>query len=84
MNPGGPDRPHRLASGTKSFWGLAACAAAIAMEARDAAGSGFRYDGVPFQIFGELLRRKLATTGEDALGYLPRRILDPIGMKADG
>ncbi len=26
-NPGGPDVPHRLASGTKSFWGVAAAAA---------------------------------------------------------
>jgi CubicO group peptidase (beta-lactamase class C family) len=134
MNPGGPDKPHRLASGTKSFWGLAACAAAtdglldldekvsgaisewkgepgkseitvrellsltsgletggmekqptiaeaIAMGARRATGSGFQYDGVPFQVFGELLRRKLAPHGGDALGYLTRRILDPIGMK---
>lgn len=41
-------------------------------------GEEFQYGPVPFQVFGELLRRKLA--GEDVLDYLKRRILTPIGL----
>ncbi len=42
-------------------------------------GEKFAYGPVPYQVFGEVMRRKL--DGEDPLNYLKKRILDPIGMK---
>lgn len=44
-------------------------------------GTRFEYGPVPFQVFGEVLTRKLKPKGETVLSYLKRRILDPIGMK---
>jgi CubicO group peptidase (beta-lactamase class C family) len=53
---------------------------AIATEAEADAGERFQYGPAPFQIFGELLRRKLKTKNEGVLEYLERRIFDPIGL----
>lgn len=47
------------------------------------AGTRFEYGPVPFQIFGEVLRRKLLPREETVLDYLKRRILDPIGLRYD-
>jgi len=44
-------------------------------------GTRFEYGPVPFQVFGEVLTRKLKPNGETVLSYLKRRILDPIGMR---
>jgi CubicO group peptidase (beta-lactamase class C family) len=44
-------------------------------------GTRFQYGAAPFQIFGEVLRRKLAPTGESVTQYVKRRILDPVGIK---
>ena len=44
-------------------------------------GAAFRYGPAPFQVFGEVLRRKLAQSGESVRGYLERRILRPLGME---
>ena len=44
-------------------------------------GTRFQYGPTPFQIFGEVMRRKLAARNEGPLDYLKRRILDPIGLK---
>ncbi|MFT3743406.1 MAG: serine hydrolase [Pyrinomonadaceae bacterium] len=44
-------------------------------------GSRFEYGPVPFQIFGEVMTRKLKPKKEDVMSYLKRRILDPIGLK---
>ena len=41
----------------------------------------FEYGPVPFQIFGEVMRRKLAPKKESVMDYLKRRILEPIGLK---
>lgn len=133
--PGWAEKPHLLASGTKSFAGvMAACAVqdgllsldekvsdtltewkaderkaavtirqllslssgidggdngsvpsyqrAIALaEAKAAPGEKFSYGPIPFQCFGEVMRRKLAAKSESVEGYLRRRVLDPIGMK---
>ncbi len=46
-------------------------------------GKLFQYGAEPFQIFGELMRRKLKPTNENMVDYLKRRILDPIGVKVD-
>ncbi len=46
------------------------------------AGMHFEYGPVPFQVFGELMARKLKPKNESVMDYLKRRILDPIGLKA--
>ena len=133
--PGWAEKPHLLASGTKSFCGvMAACAVqdglltldekisdtltewktdarksvvtirqmlslssgidggdngsvpsyarAITMATIKASpGEKFSYGPIPFQCFGEVMRRKLAAKGESVEAYLKRRVLDPIGLK---
>lgn len=57
---------------------------AIGIPASAPAGARFSYGPVPFQIFGEIVRRKLiaARTGDrDPLAYLQRRILTPLGIQ---
>lgn len=44
-------------------------------------GTAFQYGAIPFQIFGELMRRKLGANGESLRQYLTRRVFDPIGLK---
>ena len=45
-------------------------------------GHNFSYGPIPFQIIGEVMKRKLATKGETVEGYLKRgEFLDPIGLK---
>lgn len=46
-------------------------------------GARFQYGPTPFQIFGELLRRKLKASGTDETprDYLERRILKPSGIE---
>jgi CubicO group peptidase (beta-lactamase class C family) len=48
-------------------------------------GEHFEYGPTPFQIFGEMIRRALATAGEpaDPVAWLERRILSPIGVQYD-
>lgn len=130
-NDGAPDRGWELASGTKSFTGLIAAAAAqdglldwderaadtlqewrsdarkreitirdllsltsgigggpiarppayadaIAVPADLPRGERFQYGPTPFQIFGEIIRRK---TNGDPLAYLTRRILAPLDIR---
>lgn len=50
-------------------------------EAKFPPGEKFQYGPVPFQCFGELLRRKLVSRKETVEGYLKRRLLGPIGLK---
>jgi CubicO group peptidase (beta-lactamase class C family) len=47
------------------------------------AGQRFQYGPIPFQIFGELMRRKLQASGKakDPLDYLQQRLFTPLGMK---
>jgi CubicO group peptidase (beta-lactamase class C family) len=56
-------------------------AGAITEPAVAAPGARFAYGAEPFQIFGELMLRKLASRGEDPLDYLKRRIFEPIGLE---
>ena len=44
------------------------------------AGTHFEYGPVPYQIFGEVMKRKLAPKKETVMDYLKRRILTPIGL----
>lgn len=55
-----------------------AYADAIAQRAGAAPGERFAYGPTPFQIFGEIMRRKL---DGDPLAYLQRRIFDPLHIQ---
>lgn len=44
-------------------------------------GAFFQYGPMPFQIFGEVLRRKLAPKKKSVMDYMKRRLFDPTGMK---
>jgi CubicO group peptidase (beta-lactamase class C family) len=57
-------------------------AAAVAEPVAGPAGT-FRYGPTPFQVFGEIARRKLAASGrpDDVLAFMTARLFDPIGMK---
>lgn len=46
-------------------------------------GKKFSYGPIPYQCFGELMKRKLAKKNETVESYMRRRITDPIGMKID-
>lgn len=48
-----------------------------------APGKRFQYGPIPYQIFGEVMRRKLVTSGKakDPLDYLQQRLFSPLGMK---
>ena len=61
-------------------------AAAVGTQAVAAPGARFAYGPVPFQIFGEVMRRKLTARGQsgDPLAYMERRIFRPIGLNYAG
>lgn len=44
-------------------------------------GAAYSYGSVHLMVFGELIRRKL---GESPLGYLRRRVFEPIGLRYAG
>jgi CubicO group peptidase (beta-lactamase class C family) len=44
-------------------------------------GQRFQYGPIPYQIFGELMRRKLLAKNESVEGYMKRRVLEPIGLR---
>ncbi|HYW54306.1 MAG TPA: serine hydrolase [Dongiaceae bacterium] len=54
---------------------------ALAVELKDEPGEKFTYGGIPLQVFGAVLGRKLAPSGLSPHGYLRERILDPIGLR---
>lgn len=43
-------------------------------------GVSFSYGPIPFQVWGELMRRKLSQQDEDVEAFLKRKLLDPIGL----
>lgn len=70
--------------GGRNFGDVPTYAEALAVPSTRANGSQFSYGPVPFQIFGELVRRKLlaAKTGDsDPLAYLTRRLFTPLGIQ---
>lgn len=70
--------------GGRRLGDVPAYADAIAEPAVVEPGARFSYGAVPFQIFGEIVRRKLAAarTGDaDPLAYLQRRLFDPLGVR---
>lgn len=54
---------------------------AIATELKNEPGRVFTYGGIPLQVFGALLARKLASRNLLPHDYLRQRILDPIGIR---
>lgn len=58
-------------------------AEAVAARAVARPGQRFAYGPVPFQVFGELARRKLAAAGQgaDPLVFLQRELFDPLGIR---
>lgn len=56
-------------------------AEAIQAKTLNKPGVKFAYGPNPFQIFGELMRRKLAGQKQSGLDYLREKVLTPIGMK---
>ena len=53
----------------------------INSRASSGPGEEFRYGPNPFQIFGEVMTRKLKPTGETVRDYLERRIFKSTGMR---
>ena len=47
---------------------------------KDEPGSVFTYGGIPLQVFGEVLRRKVAPRFASPQAYLHARVLERIGM----
>ena len=56
-------------------------AEAVAKPAKFDPATHFEYGPVPFQVFGEIMTRKLTLKNETVMTYLHRRILDPIGLQ---
>ncbi|MBV8603013.1 MAG: serine hydrolase [Candidatus Eremiobacteraeota bacterium] len=54
---------------------------ALGMPLKTMPGTTFTYGGIPLQIFGEVLRRKLAERGLSAHEYLRERIFDPLALE---
>lgn len=53
---------------------------ALAVMIKDEPGERFTYGGIPLQVFGAVLARKLAARKQTPHEYLRARLLDPIGM----
>ena len=54
---------------------------ALATPLQHTPGSTFTYGGVPLQVFGAVLARKLASRDETPHRYLAHRILEPAGVR---
>jgi len=54
---------------------------ALATDLKDGPGEKFTYGGIPLQVFGAVLARKLEPRGLSPHDYLRERILDPIGLR---
>jgi CubicO group peptidase (beta-lactamase class C family) len=57
---------------------------ALELEMVAAPGVRFQFGPSHLAVFGEVLRRKLAPERSDAIAYLERQILDPIGLEIAG
>jgi CubicO group peptidase (beta-lactamase class C family) len=60
--------------------GVPAYAKALAVELNAEPGETFAYGGIPLQVFGAVLARKLEPSGETPHAYLARRLLAPAGV----
>jgi len=55
--------------------------AAAAVELKNEPRATFTYGGIPLQVFGTVLARKLAPRGLSPHAYLHERVLDPIRLR---
>ncbi len=53
---------------------------ALEIPLKDEPGTRFTYGGVPLQVFGAVLARKLETRKQSPHDYLRERVLDPAGV----
>jgi len=53
---------------------------ALSVEIKDEPGTRFTYGGIPLQVFGAVLARKLATQHMTPHDYLKKRVLAPAGV----
>lgn len=56
---------------------------ALSVELKHEPGTVFTYGGIPLQVFGAVLARKLESRKQTPHEYLQQRILDPIGMRIE-
>lgn len=56
-------------------------AQSLETELKSEPGTRFTYSGIPLQVFGALLERKLAARKQTPHVYLAESILDPLGIK---
>jgi CubicO group peptidase (beta-lactamase class C family) len=56
---------------------------ALATELKAEPGTRFTYGGIPLQVFGAVLARKLEPRGQTPHDFLQQRILDPIRLKIE-
>ncbi len=54
---------------------------ALETPIKDEPGERFTYGGIPLQVFGAVLARKLEPRALTPQGYLRQRLLDPIGVR---
>ena len=54
---------------------------ALAMPLRDEPGTRFTYGGIPLQVFGAVLARKLGGSARSPHEYLRERVLEPAGVR---
>lgn len=59
-------------------------AEAIGVPSTHPPGTFWEYGSVPYQVFGEFMRRKLAPAYPDPLAYLEARIFDPLDAHYSG
>lgn len=60
--------------------GVPTYAKALSVELKNEPGTTFTYGGIPLQVFGAVLARKLESRKQTPHEYLRQRILEPIGM----
>lgn len=53
---------------------------ALAVELKNEPGTKFTYGGIPLQVFGAVLARKLESRSLTPHAYLQQKIIEPIGM----
>jgi CubicO group peptidase (beta-lactamase class C family) len=54
---------------------------ALAIPLRDEPGTRFTYGGIPLQVFGAVLARKLSARAQTPQQYLQERVLGPAGVR---
>lgn len=73
-----------LSSGLRTDLAEPTTQQALEADVYGSPGTWFAYDPAPFQVFGEILRRKLAAAGGESVdAYFERRIARPLGIEVE-